>query len=119
MVTPQFRPQHELTDRFVAKKIIMQFTVFSPIECTASLRKLGALSYKRKGPSTEQNPILLYKDSVRIPSLGMIDDALTMSKCGIDSVMSNAETNCFVETKRLDLSEKKCNRMHVGKKTKK
>ena len=49
----------------------------------------------------------------------MIDDALTMSKCGIDSVMSNAETNCFVETKRLDLSEKKCNRMHVGKKTKK
>ena len=72
------------------------------------MSKLGAEAYR------EGKPLLVYKDTVRIPSLGMIDDILTMNKCGIDSVMSNATTNSFVESKRLKFSENKCSRIHVG-----
>ena len=47
----------------------------------------------------------------------MIDDLLTISKCGQDSIISNAVINSFVESKRLELSDKKCHRIHIGKKT--
>ena len=39
---------------------------------------------------------------------------LTMSKCGHETISSNATTNSFVESKRLNFSEKKCHRLHVG-----
>ena len=61
------------------------------------------------------SPLLTYKNTVKIPSLGMIDDILSITKCGQESIISNSVTNNFVESKRLELSEKKCKRIHIGK----
>ena len=45
----------------------------------------------------------------------MIDDLASMSKCGSDAVKSNAITNKFIESKRLELGSKKCNWIHISK----
>jgi hypothetical protein len=70
---------------------------------------LGASAYKRR------SPLLTYKQTVKIPGLGMVDDFLTANKCGVDTVISNSTTNSFIESKRLNFSEKKCHRLHVGR----
>ena len=41
---------------------------------------------------------------------------INVNKCGREAVCSNITINSFVESKRLNFSEKKCNRMHIGKK---
>ena len=87
----------------------MQGTVFAPLQATTSMSQLGRMAYRRG------KPLLTYKDTVNIPALGMIDDVATVSKCGIDSVISNSITNTFIESKRLELGEKKSHRIHIGK----
>ena len=79
----------------------MQGTVFGPLKCTTSMNQLGVKAYK------SGKPLLVYKDTVHIPALGMIDDLATVNKCGADSIVSNSITNTFVESKRLELGEKK------------
>ena len=63
-----------------------------------SLLQDEELTYKYKGD-----------DSIAIGVLGMVDDTLSISKCGNTTVKKNAIINSFVETQRLTLShEKKC-----------
>ena len=47
----------------------------------------------------------------------MIDDLLTLSHCGVDSITSNSITNSFIESKRLEMGPKKSHRIHFGKKS--
>ena len=68
------------TDRFDITNNILQGTKFGPLMCTASMSKLGSLEYK------QSKQILTYKDTVQVPSLGMIDDVLNVNKCGRDAV---------------------------------
>ena len=86
----------------------MQGTCLAPLKCTTTMSQMGAMAY-RTG-----NPLLTYKDTVKIPSLGMIDDIASINKCGIDSVISNSVTNAFIESKRLELGENKSHRIHIG-----
>ena len=51
--------------------------MFGPLKCTASMSQLGDQDYKRG------KHLLQYKDTVPIPSLGMIDDLLTASHCRV------------------------------------
>ena len=90
----------------------MQGTVFAPLQATTSMSQLGSLAYKRG------KPLLTYKETVQIPVMGMIDDIATVTKCGMQTVLSNAVTNSFVESKRLQLGPKKSHRLHFGKKHK-
>ena len=55
-----------------------------------------------------------YKNKVKIPCLEMVDDCLNLSKCGNDSVITNAYIVTQIETKKLDLNEEKCHQMHIG-----
>ena len=57
-----------------------------------------------------------YRDIVEVPPLEMVDDVLTASKCGENSVSLNSEVNYFIEHKKLKLSEKKCANIHIGNK---
>ena len=100
-----------LTDRFTLDKIVMQGTVFGPLKCAVQMDKLGRLSYNRG------SPLLLYKKTVEIPPLGMIDDILAMSPCGFSGIQSNSVINSFVESKRLQFGEKKCHKLHIGEST--
>ena len=101
-----------ISNRFIIEDVIMQGTVFAPLQATTSMSQLGSLAYKRG------KPLLTYKETVQIPAMGMIDDIATVTKCGMQTVLSNAVTNSFVESKRLQLGPKKSHRLHFGKKHK-
>ena len=73
------------------------------------MSQLGVNAYK------SGKPLMVYKDTVMIPPLGMVDDLLTMNYCGTETVVSNTINNSFVESKRLELGSNKCHRIHVGK----
>ena len=65
-----------------------------------------------------ENEALLYKykGEVLVPPLEMVDDILTIQKCGMASMTINAQVNAFIEQKKLTLGLKKCTKIHVGKK---
>ena len=48
----------------------------------------------------------------------MVDDILFPTKCSQDSIVANAKVNSFMETKKLELNDKKCHKMHIGKNNK-
>ena len=82
------------------KKIIMQGTVWGSLCCTATMDKLPKAIYN--------TPSLLYKykGEVSVPPLEMVDDILTVQKCGIKSLEMNAEVNAFIELKKLKLAKR-------------
>jgi hypothetical protein len=88
----------------------MQGTVWGSLCCTASMDKLGQLVYNNS------KLLYKYKGEVDIPSLGMVEDILSIQKCPSDSLQTNAVINAFVETKKLTLSKEKCHRIHIKKK---
>ena len=57
-----------------------------------------------------------YRNTVGIPPLGMVDDLLAISKCGIESVKTNAYLNIKTSLKKLQFGENKCKKMHIGPK---
>ena len=70
--------------------------------------KLCKLVYKDK------NLVCKYKGNVEVPPLEMVDDVITVSKCGSTSVALNQTVNSFVELKKLTLSKNKCSKIHIG-----
>ena len=92
------------------KNIIMQGTVWGSLFCTATMDKLGKKVYENK------ELLYKYKEKVEIPTLGMVDDILSIQKCSMDSVKANSVINAFVEMKKLTLSKNKCQRIHIKNK---
>ena len=97
--------------RVSINNIIMQGTVWGSLFCTVSMDKLGQHVY------SNEELLYKYKGEIEIPSLGMVDDIMTIQKCSEDSVRINAVVNAFVETKKLTLSSKKCHKIHIQKKS--
>ena len=58
-----------------------------------------------------------YKECVDILPLLMIDDAISVSECGPDSVTVNALMQSKVDMKNLRLGHNKCFKMHIGRNT--
>ena len=58
--------------------------------------------------------LYLYKGVVAVPPICMVDDVMSIKKCS-ESTNINATINAFMEMKKLTLSKKKCNRIHIGK----
>ena len=69
-----------------------------------------------KSMMTEDTLKYHYKNDQNIPIgvLGMVDDTLTISECGVQSVSKNAVLNSFIENQRLTLSEEKSCVIHIG-----
>ena len=87
----------------------MQGTVNSPLKCTVQMDLIGLEMY------TSGEGLYQYKNLVSVPALGMVDDVVGLSGCGVQSIISNAIINNQVEVKRLEFGPTKCFRMHVGK----
>ena len=87
----------------------MQGTVFRSILCTATIDKLGKLVYEI------EDLLYKYKGSVAVPTLAMVDDLLAVQKCSKSSVQINSVINSFMNIKKLTLSDKKCGKIHIGK----
>ena len=73
-----------ITDRFQLEKIEMQGTKMSNIKCAVQIDTLGKECY------TYDEGMFLYKECVKVPPLGMIDDVSSFSKCGAEAVKINA-----------------------------
>ena len=104
------KTSHGLTQRVNISNIIMQGTVWGSLFCTATMDKLAKLAYQNK------NLLYQYKGKVDVPPLEMVDDILTVQKCGAASSAINSEINAFIEQKKLTLGAKKCTKIHIGSK---
>ena len=104
----------KLTKRVVVTNVEMQGGVWGSLKCTTTMDQLNK--------SLLQDEELTYKykvdDSIAIGVLGMVDDTLSISKCGNTTVKKNAVINYFVETQRLTLSQDKSVSIHIGRKQK-
>ena len=60
----------------------------------------------------DPNLLYRYKNQVDILPLQMVDDVIAASKCGKQTVLVNNAVKTFVKLKKLELSEKKCARLH-------
>ena len=81
---------------------------FSLTICSVQTDTIGKEALERKSYTYNYN-------NESIPPLAMVDDVLTISKCGIDSVMTNAYVNSKFEMMKLKLNESKCKQIHIGK----
>ena len=105
-------PWGGLTERVTLKELEMQGTALSNIKCSVQIDSLG------KDCITENKGLYKYKDGINIPPLSMVDDIVTVSSCGTNSIKVNAIVQAKIETKQLELGHPKCFNMHVGKKDK-
>ena len=57
----------------------------------------------------------MYKGSVGIPTLAMVDDLAKISECGVESTKDNAYINAKIEQDKLLFNGPKCHQLHAGK----
>ena len=98
------------TDRIPLHKIEMQGTVLAGLKCSVSIDTIGKESLQ-----TKHNTTYKYKNCTSIPPLSLIDDIIAISYCSPASVEMCATVKTKLKGKQLELSEKKCHKMHVGK----
>ena len=90
----------------------MHGRVWGSLFCTTTMDKLGKIFYEN------DEFLYKYKNKAQIPSLGIVDDILSIQKCSIEASKANAVINAFVESKKLTLSKNKCHRIHISGKNK-
>ena len=101
-----------LTSREYIHNIVLQGDVFGPIECSVLVDTFG------KECIAEQKHLYMYKETVGVPPLAMVDDLVAISHCGLDSVVMNAFLNSKSNVKKLQFGIQKCHKLHVGKEKK-
>ena len=102
-------PGGSQTKRVEMTEIEMQGTVLAPLKCSVQIDTLGKECLKYN------EGIYKYKGCTSIPPLSYIDDILGITKCSADSVKLNALIQSKMDHKKLQLSQPKCYKMHVGK----
>ena len=99
-----------LTDREEVQEIVLQGEVFGPLQCSVQVDTFG------KECLSEEKHLYQYRNCIGIPPLAMIDDLLSISECGVESVKSNAFLNSKTNIKKLQFGGEKCYKLHIGKK---
>ena len=106
---------HGLTERQNIESIVQQGGTWGPLMCSNSIDTIG------KQIQNSGEMLYVYKKSVRIPPLAMVDDIMAVSDCGVNSISLNSYINSKIELKKLrfhtpDINGKtKCHKLHVGK----
>ena len=99
-----------VTEKFSITDTVMQGTVWGGLMCTTTMDMLCKSIYK------EDKLLYKYRQSVEVPPLQMVDDVITASKCGATGTALNTNINTFMKMKKLQLSESKCAKIHIGTK---
>ena len=80
------------------------------LKCSVSIDTIG------KECLENVHPVLYkYKNCTSVPPLSLIDDVITVSSCSSDSVRMNATIQAKIQGKQLELGQKKCFQMHIGR----
>ena len=104
-------PWGSFTKRENLSDIEMQGGVLTPLKCSVQIDTLG----KETLASSEcSKSMYKYKDCVKIPAMSFVDDVLSITECGPNSIKMNAYVQSKVDTKKLELSDTKCVKMHIG-----
>ena len=103
-------PWGSKTERTTLKNLEMQGTVLAGLKCAISIDKIG-----KEALENGHEILYDYKNCVKIPPLGFIDDIITVSECGKKSIQTNGVIQAKIEGMQLELGHKKCFQMHVGK----
>ena len=90
-----------LTERVIVERVVTQGGVTGPVCCATQTDCIGKESLQRN------ENFYMYKGTVGIPALAMIDDVAKISLCGIKSIKNNAYINSKFELKKLLLNESK------------
>ena len=101
-----------ITAREYINNIVLQGDVYGPIECSVQVDTFG------KECITEDKYLYMYKETVGIPPLAMVDDLVSISHCGLNSVVMNSFLNTKSNVKKLQLGISKCHKLHIGKEKK-
>ena len=104
-------PGGSQTKRIEIEEIEMQGTVPAPLKCSVQIDTLGKECLKNN------EGLFKYKGCTSVPPLSFIDDVLGITKCSVSGVELNALIQSKMNHKKLQLSQEKCFKMHVGKTT--
>ena len=102
------------TDRVNIPEIAQQGGTWGPMMCSNSIDGVGKFA-------KEKQYFYRYKNMVNIIPLAMVDDLISVTSCGKDSIEMNISINIKIELKKLKFhtpevnKKSKCNMMHVGK----
>ena len=77
-------------------KIVMQGGSWGPLQCSNSIDRIG------RDCEMNREHLYSYKNLVRVPVLGMVDDMLAFSTCGQESLALNTYINTHIELKKLE-----------------
>ena len=91
-----------ITDREAIQEIVMQGEVTGPGQCSNQVDTIA------KECIEDAKLLYKYKGDISVPPLGMVDDVVAVSHCGIESVEMNAYLNQKTNIKRLQYGPDKC-----------
>ena len=97
-----------ITDRKSIEKIVMQGEVTGPGQCSNQVDTFG------KECLEDAKHLYDYKGGLGVPPLGMVDDVIAVSKCGLESVEMNTYLNQKTNIKKLQFGPDKCHQLHVA-----
>ena len=100
---------HGISRREKFEEIVMQGDVLAPLISSLQVDTMGKECFD------EQKHLFYFRESVPIAPLGMVDDLLTISECGVKTNLMNQYINLKTGTKRLQFGTSKCVKMHIGK----
>ena len=91
-------------------KVVIQCSVWGGFKCTTLIDRLNKIMHSKD--------TLIYKcrgnQNIGICVLGMINNNVGISECGMDFVVKNAIINSFVQAERLEMHTDKCMVTHIG-----
>ena len=101
-----------LTQRIQIKNVVAQGETFSPLKCTVTVDSIS-----ESASDNIPQHLYLYKNNIPIPPLGMVDDQINLTNCGVDSTVSASHINSMTNIKKLQFGPSKCFKIHIGKNT--
>ena len=117
-VTISVNTCYGLTENFSVTELIAQGDLIAPLMAAVQVDSLTRKLEEEDKERTEKGqPGLLhkYKDIVPIPSLGLMDDNLTISEAGYKAEQINTFMNVNSAEKKLQFNTKKCSFVSIGK----
>ena len=96
------------TERINMPEIVTQGGTWGPMMCSNSIDKIGKF-FK------EDDQYFLYKNLGRVIPLACVDDLLSVSKCGFESVKMNCSMNTLIELKKLEFHIPETGKNHLNK----
>ena len=97
------------TERTTVRDTIPQGENTAPFKCTIQIDSIS----ENQSTSLEKH-LYKYKNKVKLPPFGMVDDQLTVANCGLGSALASSHLNSMTNIKKLQFGPHKTVKMHVG-----